>query len=225
MYENLKAFELWDKGEYSEAIQVLFNQIEENPENMASYYNLANMLLVAKKEEDAKAVLLVANEKSPNHPEILYAFGTYYYQIEDYPQGIHAFLAVFQQDTYLKKDSLVMIAQCYIALGNPQKALVYLLTAEEIDGTDSDVLIVMGNTFMQIEDYKQAQEYFKKVTEVTPKNAEAWFKRGLTSLVLNEEKKLVESYFNQSMELDPVFYQKNRQQLAEIQAFIQKNEG
>lgn len=133
MDENLKAFELWDKGEYSEAIQVLFNQIEENPENMASYYNLANMLLVAKKEEDAKAVLLVANEKSPNHPEILYAFGTYYYQIEDYPQGIHAFLAVFQQDTYLKKDSLVMIAQCYIALGNPQKALVYLLTAEEID--------------------------------------------------------------------------------------------
>ena len=75
MDENLKAFELWDKGEYSEAIQVLFNQIEENPENMASYYNLANMLLVAKKEEDAKAVLLVANEKSPNHPEILYAFG------------------------------------------------------------------------------------------------------------------------------------------------------
>ena len=65
MDENLKAFELWDKGEYSEAIQVLFNQIEENPENMASYYNLANMLLVAKKEEDAKAVLLVANEKSP----------------------------------------------------------------------------------------------------------------------------------------------------------------
>lgn len=77
---------------------------------------------------------------------------------------------------------------------------------------------------MQIKDFKQAQEYFKKMTEVTPKNAEAWFKRGLTSLVLNEEKKLVESYFNQSMELDPVFYQKNRQQLAEIQAFIQKNE-
>lgn len=73
------------------------------------------------------------------------------------------------------------------------KALVYLLTAEEIDGTDSDVLIVMGNTFMQIKDFKQAQEYFKKMTEVTPKNAEAWFKRGLTSLVLNEEKNLLKA--------------------------------
>lgn len=223
MERNQKAFELWEAGEHTTAIEILFEEIEENPNSVAGYYNLANMLLIAKKELDAKAVLELANEKNPNHPEILYAFGTYYYQIQDYPQALHAFLQVSTMDSYLKTDSFVMLAQSYLALEQPQKALAFLLTAEIATPDDGELLLLIGNTFMQIESFKEAKVYFDKATKAASTYPEAWFKRGLMALVLEEEAVVYEADFEKVRELDDSYYQKQMKQLAEIQAFIKKN--
>ncbi|MCO6017533.1 hypothetical protein CKN86_11535 [Carnobacterium divergens] len=223
MDRNQKAFQLWEQGQPTEAIELLFKEIDTHPENMDSYYNLATMLMLAQKYEDAKAVLTLANEKKANQSKILYGFGNLYYQTADYSQGIYYFSQVFTQSETFKKDAAIMLGQSYLALEQPKKALVYLLTAFQLDETDSELALLLGNVFLQTEAFQEAYTYYDHTSKLNQENSEAWFKKGLMGMVLAKDKEKIEADFQRSQELNPIYYQQNLNQLQEIEAFLQAN--
>lgn len=225
MNRNHKAFQLWEQGKLNEAIRLLFEEIEEQTENSDSYCNLASILILAKKYEDAQAVLETALQKYPNHLELLYTFGNLYYYKNMPEKSLVYFERVFQaEETSLKNDAAIMIGQCYLMLENPKKALVYLLLAYPENPKDSLLLLLLGDCFMQTGHFKEAKGYFEQAVAVTPDNDEAWFKRGVIGMALNESATTVESFFKTSHELNPEAHLKRLQQLQAIEKFIQFQE-
>lgn len=116
-----------------------------------------------------------------------------------------------------------MLGQSYLALEQPKKALVYLLTAFQLDETDSELALLLGNAFLQTEAFKEAYTYYDLTSKLNQENNEAWFKKGLMGMVLGNEKETIEADFQKSQELNPGYYQQNLTKLEEIEAFLQAN--
>ncbi len=225
MNRNHEAFQLWEKGEFNEAIQLLIEEINDNPTNSDSYYNLATMFILGKKYEDAKAILETAIEKYPENSIFVYAFGNLYYEIEDYSASLTYFNQVLQfTETPLKKDAMVMIGQNFLALNQSKKALAYFLSAYEEDSSDITVILIIGNTLMQTGSFKEAKRYFELSIEQVPKNDEAWFKRGVVGMALKEDNHSVKQYFDKAKELNPITYGKRIEQLQSIEAVMKNQE-
>lgn len=108
MDRNQKAFQLWEQGQPTEAIELLFKEIDTHPENMDSYYNLATMLMLAQKYEDAKAVLTLANEKRPI--KAIYFMHLAIYIIKR--QIIHKVSTIFHKYLRSPKQSKKMLPLC-----------------------------------------------------------------------------------------------------------------
>ena len=225
MNRNHEAFQLWEKGEFNEAIQLLIEEINDNPANSDSYYNLATMFILGKKYEDAKAILETAIEKYPENSIFVYAFGNLYYEIEDYSTSLTYFNQVLQfTETSLKKDAMVMIGQNFLALNQSEKSLAYFLSAYEEDPSDITVILIIGNTLMQTGSFKEAKRYFELSIEQAPKNDEAWFKRGVVGMALKEDNHSVKQYFDKAKELNPITYGKRIEQLQSIEAVMKNQE-
>ncbi len=221
MERNHKAFQLWEQGEFNQAIQLLMEEINDNPDNSDSYYNLATMFILGHKYDDAKAILETAIEKYPNDSIFIYAFGNLYYELENYQVSLNYFEQVTQfQETPLKKDAMVMIGQNYLALDQSKKALVYFLSAYEEDKLDMTLILLIGNTLMQVGSFQEAKKYFELSLEQAPKNDEAWFKRGVVGMVLEEDLNIFQSFFNKSKELNPSRYEERIQQLTAIESIV-----
>lgn len=228
MERNHKAFQLWEQGEFNQAIQLLMEEINDNPDNSDSYYNLATMFILGHKYDDAKAILETAIEKYPNDSIFIYAFGNLYYELENYQVSLNYFEQVTQfQETPLKKDAMVMIGQNYLALDQSKKALVYFLSAYEEDKLDMTLILLIGNTLMQVGSFQEAKKYFELSMEQAPQNDEAWFKRGVVGMVLEEDLNIFQSFFNKSKELNPSRYEERIQQLTAIESIVknQKDVG
>lgn len=221
MNRNHEAFQLWDRGKFNEAVQLLMEEINDNTKNSDSYYNLATMFILGKKYEDAKAILETAIEKYPDNPIFVYAFGNLYYETEDYSLSLAYFNQVIQfKETPLKKDAMVMVGQNHLALNQPKKALVYFLSAYEADKLDLTLILLIGNTLMQIGSFKEAKEYFELSIEQAPQNDEAWFKRGVVGMVLEEDASVFQPYFNKSKELNFSRYEERIKQLTAIESIV-----
>ncbi len=77
---------------------------------------------------------------------------------------------------------------------------------------------------MQTGHFKEAKDYFEQAVTVAPDNDEAWFKRGVIGMTLNESATIVESFFKTSHELNPEAHLKRLQQLQAIEKFVQLQE-
>jgi tetratricopeptide (TPR) repeat protein len=221
MNQNHKAFQLWGNGQLNEAVQLLFEEIEKNSENSDAYCNLASILILAKKYEDAQVVLETALKKDPKHLELLYTFGNLYYYKNNAKKALDYFFKVFNGNKIsLREDATIMIGQCYLVLTNPEKALVYLLLAHENNKKDNSVILLLGDCMMQISHFNEAKNYYIKSLELSPDSDEALFKRGLVGAVLKEKSEVFTSFFEKSKELNPKKYEERLYQLKNIESFI-----
>ncbi len=113
-----------------------------------------------------------------------------------------------------------MIGQNYLALDQSKKALVYFLSAYEDDKLDMTLILLIGNTLMQVGSFQEAKKYFELSMEQAPQNDEAWFKRGVVGMVLEEDLNSFQSFFNKSKELNPSRYEERIQQLTAIETIV-----
>ncbi|SFH85090.1 tetratricopeptide repeat protein [Pisciglobus halotolerans] len=221
MDRNHRAFQLWETGKVNEAIALLFQEIDETSDNRNSYYNLATILILSRKFEDAEVVLVEAEKKFPQDEMMLYAFGNLYYQKEDYPLAIQYFKKVNQlKHSLLKEETNRMMGQTYLAMDDPQKALVYLLQAESTAGQDPTILMMIGNALMQTGFFTEAERYFERTTHLSKDNDEAWFKRGVCRFASENSLKEAEPYFNKAKTINPVRFEEQIKQFKQIEKTI-----
>ncbi|MEG0497331.1 MAG: tetratricopeptide repeat protein [Carnobacterium sp.] len=221
MNKNHHAFQLWENGQLNEAVQLLFEEIDRNEENRDSYCNLASILILAKRYDDAHAVLETALKKYQNHADLLYTFGNLYYHKNNPIKALEYYNQVFNgNEKNLKNDATIMIGQCHLLLNEPKKAMVYLLTAYENDENDTSLNTLLGDCMMQTNHFKEAKNYFMKALEQSPDNDEVLFKRGLVGAALKEKPMIFNDFFEKSKKLNPEKFIKRLHQLKDSEAFV-----
>lgn len=222
---NQKALSLWNEGKATEALEVLFRAIDEEPMNKEGYYNLISVLIAAKKFADAKVVLDTAVKKFAAEDSFLYAYGNWYYQQHHYTKAVKSYLQVFQQQKSLfKGEAAAMIGQCYLALQQPKLALAYLLEAEVHHPGDKTILMMIGNSLLQTKSFVDAERYFDKVLGLDEENAEAWFKKALTKRALQHKPEEVKLCLQKAKQLDPEKFLTYTKQLKEIETWVNETD-
>ncbi|MFL2028159.1 tetratricopeptide repeat protein [Loigolactobacillus zhaoyuanensis] len=206
---------LWAKGDKQGAVKALVAAIEQAPELLDNYLELAAYLNALQDTEQAEKLLQSALVHFPDNQDLRYSLGTTYYAAGDYPKALDQ----FQQLTAarLENDKLYMLASTYYAQQDYSHALAFALTAQKNEPQRDDVNLLVGDLFLAIGDFNHATTYYTQVLARTPKSAAANFKVGLARLAQGAPS---EAYFEQAKKLDTAYFEREKHRLSDIERYL-----
>ncbi|MFD1455965.1 tetratricopeptide repeat protein [Levilactobacillus lanxiensis] len=212
-----------DKEKSEQMVHQLVQRIDTHPGDAEAYYELATVLVDLNSYAQAEELLMKALGLFATQPAVVeklrYGLGNVYYAAEDYTKAIQQF---DQLGAQWKGAGYLMMAQSYMANGDHKRALAFALTALTSQPNDEATLQVMAENLLALGNMDQAAEYYDRVLQLDAKNGRAHFDRGLVAMVLGQP---YQDHFAQAKQLDPTYYEKGQQRLADIERFVQTQRG
>jgi len=212
-----------DKQKSEQMVHKLVQRIDTHPGDAEAYYELATVLVDLNSYAQAEELLMKALGLFATQPAVVeklrYGLGNVYYAAEDYPKAIQQF---DQLGAQWKGAGYLMMAQSYMANGDHKRALAFALTALTSQPNDEATLQVMAENLLALGNMDQAAEYYDRVLQLDAQNGRAHFDRGLVAMVLGQP---YQDHFAQAKQLDPTYYEKGQQRLADIERFVQTQRG
>lgn len=212
-----------DKEKSEQLVHQLVQRIDTHPGDAEAYYELATVLVDLNSYAQAEELLMKALGLFATQPAVVeklrYGLGNVYYAAEDYTKAIQQF---DQLGAQWKGAGYLMMAQSYMANGDHKRALAFALTALTSQPDDEATLQVMAENLLALGNMDQAAEYYDRVLQLDAKNGRAHFDRGLVAMVLGQP---YQDHFAQAKQLDPTYYEKGQQRLADIERFVQTQRG
>ncbi|GAX08420.1 tetratricopeptide repeat protein [Secundilactobacillus silagincola] len=208
--------------ESEQLLHRLIQEIDDDPDNYHTYYDLGALLVNLKSYAQAeelmmKALGLFADKSRAAKDTLTYGLGNVYYEAGEYQKAIEQFNKV--KDSKLKSDAYLMLAQSYMGNNDHKTALVFALTAAENHQQDPQVNQLIADNLLAVGSFKDAAKYYDKTLASDPKNGHAQFDRGIAAVVMGED---ATEYFEQAKQLDPKYYENGQSRLADIQAVLTK---
>ena len=111
-----------------------------------------------------------------------------------------------------------MLAQSYMKKGQHKQAVAYGVTAHELRPADPAINQVLGDSLLALGEFTAAKKYYDVILQRHPGRADTQFNRGIVAMVLGEP---YQDYLTQAQQLDPAYYKKTEQRLAEIEKTLQ----
>ncbi|WP_203649069.1 tetratricopeptide repeat protein [Secundilactobacillus yichangensis] len=223
---ELKKAERAKKQKESEKLlHRLIKEIDDDPNNYHTYYDLGALLVELKSYSQAeelmmKALGLFADQSRAAKDTLTYGLGNVYYEAGEYQKAIEQFNKV--KDTKLKSDAYMMLSQSYMGNNDHKTALAFALTAAENHQQDPQVNQLIADNLLAVGSFKEAAKYYDKTLASDPKNGHAQFDRGIAAVVMGED---AAEYFERAKQLDPKYYEKGQVRLADIQAAFTKKQN
>jgi tetratricopeptide (TPR) repeat protein len=184
-YANyLVAFGSMKSGDISQAEKSIDNAIAKNPKNInykrlkAEIYSLSN-----KPQEGVKYLndlnssnintVLFDKELHSSGQYILYKavkndylkkyhLAYYYYDENELNKSLRVLQTAISGKKSINKDVYALTSRVYYDMKEFEKAQDYALKSIDIDPSNPDALIVLGNVALRNKDYKSAESYFKR---------------------------------------------------------------
>ncbi|KRK98287.1 hypothetical protein FD04_GL001268 [Secundilactobacillus odoratitofui DSM 19909 = JCM 15043] len=220
---DVKKAERDAKQKQSEAVlHRLVQEIDDNPDDYHTYYDLGALLVNLKSYTQAeellvKALGLFADKSRQAKDTLTYGLGNVYYEAGEYQKAIEQFNQV--KDTKLKSDAYLMLAQSYMGNNDHKTALAFALTAAQNRQQDPQVNQLIADNLLAVGSFKDATTYYDKVLASDPKNGRAQFDRGICAVVLGVD---ATKYFEAAKKLDRDYYDKGQSRLTDIQNLLLK---
>ncbi|WP_413627090.1 tetratricopeptide repeat protein [Fructilactobacillus vespulae] len=204
-----------------ETLHKLVKDIDDNPHDYHTYYDLSVFLIQLQSYTQAeellmKALGLFADRSKKAKNTLTYGLGNVYYSAGETNKAIQQFQQV--TDKSLQFDAYVMLAQSYMAQNDYKRALIFLLTAQPQAKQDESLNLLIGQCLLAEGDFAQAANYYEKVLKSNPDQKEANFSCGLIAMTTDGDYK---TYFNKVEQLDPVYFKEQQSKIADIEKFIQ----
>lgn len=187
---------LIESGEYEKALELIFETIEESPQEESHYINGAIVLSQIGKIEEAEQFLQQALVLDPNSFSACYTLGNLYFNAERYKEALILYLNVYDKH-YEDSDLNFMIARSYVNQGELAMAIPFFELAYNSDMQDIDLNFEYGLTLCQLEKYEPA---YKLLTFVTNKSehADAEYNLGLVTYMKDNDIKKARAHFKRA---------------------------
>ena len=203
-------------------IHRLVEAINEAPDKFNNYYDLGSLLTRLQDYEQAEELFMKAlgifepkgDQKAVNL--LKYGLGNLYYSVGHADRAISYYNQI--EDAKLKGDAYLMLAQSYMKKQAYKQAVAYGLTALDLRPTDPEIAQVLGDSCLALGEFKPAKDYYDRILKRHPGRADTQFNRGLVAMALGEP---YESFLTQAKQLDPDYYAKSEQKIAEIEHTLQ----
>ncbi len=154
------------------------------PKESVALNNIATMLAMQKKYDEALTYYLRTVENNPHHIEGVYNIGVLYDEISDFEKSANWFDRVFRMDSAYK-DVREKLALAHNKWGNQLKdkgdfasSEKAYQTALQLNPGFAEAWSNLGNQAFFKQDYVNARNYFRQALTLKPDFAEAWSNLG-----------------------------------------------
>lgn len=208
-----KIAKLYDAGKADRAIHLLVQKIDQNPHKVENYLQLSTYLIEQGSSDQAQQLLEKALGLVKKPEDLYYDLAVCYYMQGNFEKSAALLNKIKNDDLTLYQKALV-----YLKLGQNQKALAYALSIKQLD---SKVFELMGDIWLSLGSFKEAEETFLKIPE-DKRSAKIYFLLGVTTF--SSKREMAKQYFTKSKLLDKKYYEKAKSQYNDLLKLI-SNKG
>lgn len=203
MIEQEKIYHLMQQGEIEKALKLLFQNIEEDPNQVENYINVGIILSDSGEVEKAERFFQKALTLDDSNGAIYYNLANLYYNENRFKEAIKLYQKAIQFNMD-KIDCNYMIGMTFTQLNAYKEALPYLMTAAEQDTKkDAEIQFQYGLVLCKLEYFEQAIKQLNYVLSIDNKHTDALYNLGLAHYMLNEDLDLAISYFDKAIAIQP----------------------
>lgn len=196
-------YEWIKEGQLEQALQALFNNIEEEPNVVENYINAGIVLADAGEVEKAERFFQKAITIDDKNGAVYYNLANLYYNQDRYQEAIKLYQLALKHDMD-KVDTNYMIGMAFNQLDSHREAMPFLMTAAELDNNnDAEVQFQYGLVLCHLELFKEAIKQLNKVLTIDSKHVDALYNLGLATYMETEDVDEAIAYFDQAIEIDP----------------------
>lgn len=205
-----EALELLEAGKNEEAIPILTEFLEKNPNNAPVQFTLGKACVNAKQYEQAIAPLQKSLQIDPNHAGSHFFLGVAYSQMGQDEGALKEFLAEIpispgEDVAYSNAASL------YEKQGKVDEAIQYYRKAIEINASRPELHASLAKLYDQKGNRAMAEAEYKTLADLDPANASVtWYNIGAIAKNSNKNDDAVRA-FKKAVELDPGYAQAHRE--------------
>ncbi|MBX3034496.1 MAG: tetratricopeptide repeat protein [Bdellovibrionaceae bacterium] len=196
LIENLKSQKEWD-----EAIDLLKEEISENPFKMDNRISLCQVLFSAGKYKDALIEVAYAEKIVVDDPAILRIKGYSLQNIGNHADAIIAFTALLEKAPK-SYDILTARAHSFVETGSPQLGFDDLQKALTLRPFDEEILSSLARVSVILSKHKEAKRVGQICVEQYPDNISCHESLGQAFMATKDYSKSIE-HFEEAVRIDP----------------------
>lgn len=194
--------ELIKEKDIEAALELLFQQIEKEPEEANHYINAGTLLAEAGKEEEAERFFQKALTLNKEHGGAYYGLANIYFNHQRFTEAIKLYQKAIEYG--LKDaDTYYMLAMCFVNLGDHKAALAYMLEAYNLKSADDEIAFQYGLVLCQLEMYQQGILVFDKLLMKNNNHADALYNKALAQFMIDENIEQAINTFKAALIADP----------------------
>jgi tetratricopeptide (TPR) repeat protein len=195
------AMEYENATDYKNAVVVLKEAIKYNPHNEGAIYEIAFCYDQLGEYENAIKCYSDFIDENPYSFTAWYNLGNAYSKLEDFDKAVWA----YEYCILINEDFgpvYFNIASAYLSQEKYDLSIESFKKCMELDGEDPMALCYIGEAYEQLNDLKEARNYYMKSLELAPLLPDAWLGLGIiTDLEGDSKEALV--LLNKAAKLDP----------------------
>lgn len=208
-----KIARLYDDGKVDQAIHLLVQRIDKNPQNVDNYLQLSTYLIEQGSVDQAQQLLEHAQHLVKKPKELNYDLAICYYMQGDFDKALNLLDQIPNDELTLYQKALT-----YLKLGQSQKALAYALTIKHVDERVQELL---GDIWMSMGNNEMAQKMYLEIPS-SKRTAKIYFLLGVSILEKNRDQ--AKEYFDQAKKMDEKYYKRAMNQYASIMKMLNDKE-
>lgn len=175
---------LLQENKKEEALQYIFQAIEDDPTNDVHYINAGNLLFEQQMHQEAERFFRKALECNPDAATAYFSLGNLYYATSHYEHAEEMLkkaieLKLEDQDVYY------LLGMTYVKRKLPLFALPFLQRAHEL-GTDIDITFQYGLTLAQVNYLQEAEKILQQVVAQDEAHVDALYNLGILYIHLDD---------------------------------------
>ena len=200
---NCLGVDLTRLGRYRQALEK-FQRIQKiNPDYEPGFCNRIITYTEMGDHESAELMFHLASQLTTTCPLCYYNIGNSFYDRRMYDKAIRCWQETLKLDNDHPQANARIAEACW-AKGDRQAARGHYLAELRLDPGDIDVLLDFGELLMELKDYAEAGEKFRRVLEQAPDHPEAHFCLGELAM-MQEELAVAEEQFRLVLRIDRAF--------------------
>ena len=202
MHNENEIVELIENKKFDEALKCLFENIEENPNEVTNYINAGTILAEADEIEKAEKFFQKAITINEEHGGAYYSLANLYYNQQRFDEAVKLYQFAIQKGLN-DSDTNFMLGMCFNELGAHTEAMPYVMRAHELKPDDLEIAFQYGLTLCQVEMFGEAITQLENVLEKDSQHVDALYNLGLAKYMKNEDAEEALQYFNKAVEIQP----------------------